>query len=53
MGIAISKHDGAEFGFERSGLLGRVLVDFDPGPDLNVGFYSEEEFALTFDVVSE
>ena len=54
MGIAKNKFDGREFEFERSTLLkGRVIVDFDPGPDLEIGIYSDDEFEATFDVVSE
>jgi hypothetical protein len=53
MGIAKNKFDGREFEFERSPLLNRVIVDFDPGPDLQIGVYSYEEFELTFDVVKE
>jgi len=58
MGIARMKSDGHEFDgqafeFERSPLLGRVIVDFDPGPDLSIGVYSEAEFAATFDVLEE
>jgi len=54
MGIAKNKFDGREFEFERSTLLkGRVIVDFDPGPELEIGIYSDEEFALTFDVIKE
>ena len=53
MGIAKNRDDGREFEFERSPLLGRVIVDFDPGPDLEIGVYSDEEFDATFDVVKE
>ena len=53
MGIAKNKADGREFEFERSPLLGRVIVDFDPGPDLQIGVYSDEEFDATFTVVKE
>jgi hypothetical protein len=54
VGIAKNKFDGREFEFERSALLkDRVIVDFDPGPDLQIGIYSTEEFELTFDVVKE
>jgi hypothetical protein len=53
MGIAKNKFDGREFGFERSPLLGRIIVDFDPGPEMDVGFYSGEEFKATFDVIEE
>lgn len=42
---------GLEFEFEWSALLSRYVVDFDPGPELNIGLYSEDEFAATFDVV--
>jgi hypothetical protein len=41
------------FGFERSPLLGRVVVDFDPGPELRIGIFSEAEFDATFDVIQE
>lgn len=44
---------GQEFEFERSPLLGRVVVDFDPGPALNIGIYSDDEFDATFDVIEE
>jgi hypothetical protein len=54
MGICKNKSDGREFEFERSSLLnGRVIVDFDPGPELEIGIYSAQEFADTFDVVTE
>ena len=53
MGIARNKADGREFEFERSQLLGRVIVDFDPGPDLAIGIYSDAEFGATFDVIEE
>ena len=53
MGIARNKGDGRQFEFERSPLLGRVIVDFDPGPELDAGFYSAEEFEATFDVIEE
>lgn len=48
---ARNKFDGRVFDFERSPLLGRVIVDFDPGPALDIGVFSEEEFENTFDVV--
>lgn len=44
---------GQTFTFERNEFLGRVLVDFDPGPELNLGIYSEAEFENTFDVIEE
>jgi len=54
MGIAKNKSDGREFGFERSGLLKeRVIVDLNPGPELEIGIYSNDEFEATFDVVKE
>ena len=53
MGKAKNKHDGQVFDFERSPLLGRVIVDFDPGPELEIGIYSDDEFEATFDVVKE
>jgi hypothetical protein len=53
MGKAKNKSDGREFEFERSALLGRVIVDFDPGPELDVGIYSDEEFEATFTVIEE
>ena len=57
MGTCKNKSDGREFEFERSALLsrefGRVIVDFDPGPDLQIGIYSDEEFEATFTVIEE
>ncbi len=53
MGIARVKDDGRELQFERSPLLGRVIVDFDPGPELRIGVYSNTEFDATFDVIEE
>ena len=53
MGIAKNRDDGRKFEFERSPLLGRVIVDFDPGPDLQIGVYSDDEFDATFTVVKE
>jgi hypothetical protein len=53
MATAKNKGDGRVFGFVRSGFLGRVIVDFDPGPDLQIGIYSDEEFEATFDVIEE
>lgn len=41
---------GTRFEFDRMALLDKIVVDFDPGPDMRVGFYSEDEFARTFDV---
>jgi len=52
-GKARNKADGRVFEFERSPLLGRVIVDFDPGPDLQIGVYSADEFDATFDVIEE
>jgi hypothetical protein len=45
--------DGQEFDFERNAFLGRVIVDFDPGPDLMIGVYNNDEFDATFDVIEE
>jgi len=53
MAKAKNKSDGQQFDFERSPLLGRVIVDFDPGPDLQIGVYSDVEFEATFDVIEE
>jgi hypothetical protein len=43
---------GTAFGFERSALLGKVIVDFRPDSE-TVGVYSEAEFENTFDVIEE
>jgi len=43
---------GASLGLSAP-LLGRVIVDFDPGPDLQIGVYSDDEFDATFTVVKE
>lgn len=51
--ITVDIPPGTEFDCERSPLLGRVVVDFDPGPDLRIGVYSEEEFEATFTVIEE
>lgn len=53
MGLARLKGTEDTFEFERSPLLGRVIVDFDPGPALSIGVYSEQEFVDTFDVIEE
>lgn len=60
MGLARMKPDnghefsGQDFDFERSSFLAdKVIVDFDPGPEVRIGIYSEEEFAATFDVLEE
>jgi len=44
---------GTVFTFEWSPLFGKYGVDFDPGPKMRAGFYSEEEFHNTFIVVEE
>jgi hypothetical protein len=48
---AKNKADGEAYDFERSPLLGRVIVDFATGPELEIGIYSDDEFAATFDVI--
>lgn len=59
MGLARMKSDdghefgGQQFEFERNAFLGRVIVDFDPGPDLKIGVYNVDEFEATFVVVEE
>jgi len=57
MATARNKADGRKFDFERQGvgslLAGRVIVDFDPGPDLDIGIFTTEEFEATFDVIEE